>query len=67
MTKELSLHELDDQCVELLPARETLTYHSYCYCCPSYYTNIWATNSSLALNVASPYATAQSAAYQIIG
>jgi hypothetical protein len=66
MNKELTLNELDDQSVELLPARETLYYHSYCYCCPSYYTNIWASNQSLAFNVDSPYAFAQSAAYQVV-
>jgi hypothetical protein len=63
---ELTLEELDEQRVELLPARETLSYHSYGYCCPSYYTSVWASNQSLAFNVGSPHAYASSAALQSI-
>jgi hypothetical protein len=59
MTKEITLNELNDECVELLPARETLTY-SYL---PSFFN--WQ-NASVALNVNSPFATAQSAAYQFV-
>jgi hypothetical protein len=66
MGKELTLRELDDQRVELLPARETLNYHSYGYCCPSYYANVWASNQSIALNLGSAYSTAQSAAFQTV-
>ncbi len=62
MTNELSLRELDDERVELLPARETLYFHGH-----SNWANIVASNSSLALNAASVYAYAQSAAVQTIG
>ena len=61
MNKELTLNELNDECVELLPARETLTY-SYHF--PTHW--VWAGNSAISLNVNSPFATAQSAAYQFV-
>jgi hypothetical protein len=66
MKAELTLGELDEQRVELLPARETLSYHSYGYCSPSYYASVWASNQSLAFNVGSPYGYAESAALQSI-
>ncbi len=64
MNTELTLSELDDQRVELLPARETLNYYNYGCCCPSYYASVWASNQSIALNVDSARSFAQSAAVQ---
>jgi hypothetical protein len=61
MRRELTIAELEDERTDLLPARETLSYGG---------NNNWATivasNSSLALNAASLYAVANSAAYQTI-
>ncbi len=59
MRKELTHHELDGQQVELLPARETLAFNTN-------WANVVATNSSLALNAASIYSTANSFAGQAI-
>lgn len=59
MTKELALWELDDEQIELLPARETLSFHNN-------WANIWASNTSVALNAASFHSHAYSAAYQSI-
>ncbi len=59
MRKELSLYELEDQRVELLPARETL-FLNYNW------ANVIASNSSLALNAASLFSSAKSAAVQTI-
>jgi hypothetical protein len=64
MRKELTISELDDQRVELLPARETLHFHSKCGCCCS---SIWASNSALAFNVNSYYADATAVAVQNVG
>ncbi len=60
MDKELSLAELDDQSVELLPDRETLFFNSYNW------ANVMASNSSLALNVAALGSSANSIAVQTI-
>lgn len=60
MHKELSLAELDDQSVELLPDRETLFFNSYNW------ANVMATNSSMALNVAALGSSANSMAVQTI-
>ena len=60
MRKHLTLTELDEQHVELLPARETLNWGN------TNVANILASNSSLALNAASVYANAQSGAWQAI-
>jgi hypothetical protein len=59
MAEELALWELDNEQLELLPARETLTFHNN-------WANIWASNTSVALNAASVYSNAYSAAYQNI-
>lgn len=60
MRKELTTSELDDQRVELLPARETLNFRGWRG------VNIFASNASLAFNAASYYSTAASAAVQTI-
>jgi hypothetical protein len=61
MRKELTIAELEGERTDLLPARETLSYGG---------NNNWATivasNSSLALNAASLFASANSAAVQTI-
>lgn len=59
MRAELSFEELDGQQVDLLPARETLYFHGN-------WANLVASNSSLALNAASVFASARSAALQSI-
>ncbi|MDT4906287.1 MAG: hypothetical protein QOF92_4453 [Pseudonocardiales bacterium] len=56
---ELSIRELDDERIELLPARETLNFHSN-------WANVWASNSSMALNAASYHSFAHSAAWQSV-
>ena len=56
MTAELSFSELDLVQAELLPAREALAFANW--------ANVYANNSSLALNAASFYSAANSAAYQ---
>lgn len=60
MRRELTIAELDTEQTELLPARETLTFGN------TNWANIVASNSSMALNAASLYAVANSAAYQSI-
>jgi hypothetical protein len=59
MQEELSMHELEDERIDLLPARETLHFHAN-------WASVVASNSSLALNAASVYSSAHSAAYQSI-
>ena len=46
MRKELTFAELEAESAELLPSRETLTFHSN-------WANVYANNSSMALNAAS--------------
>ena len=58
--RELSFAELDSERTELLPTRETLTYGN------TNWANVVASNSSMALNAASLYAVANSAAGQTI-
>jgi hypothetical protein len=58
MREELTISELDDQRVELLPARETLYVRGR--------VHIWAYNSALAFNVASIQSSADAAAVQSI-
>lgn len=62
MRNVLTLAELETEHTELLPTRETLTF--------GFGNNNWAaihaTNSSMALNAASLYAVANSAAVQTI-
>ena len=60
MRKELTISELDAQLIELLPARETLNVFG------NNWAAVYASNSSLALNAASVYATANSTAVQQI-
>lgn len=57
MRKELTFEEIDSQQVELLPARETLSGN---------FANIWASNTSMAINAASLGSVATSAAVQSI-
>ena len=59
MRKELTLSELDGQQVELLPARETLFFNFN-------WANVYATNSSMALNAGTYFSHASSAALQSI-
>jgi hypothetical protein len=60
MRRELTIAELDTEQTELLPTRETLTFGN------TNWATIVASNSSMALNAASLYAVANSAAYQSI-
>lgn len=57
--RKLTVEELDSQQVELLPAKETLTFHSNA-------ASVLASNTSFAMNVASWNASAASAAVQTI-
>lgn len=59
MRKELTLTELDSQHADLLPERETLSFNTN-------WANVFASNSSLALNAASIYSAANSTAVQQI-
>jgi hypothetical protein len=61
MRKELTFIELDSEQVELLPARDTLTFFGN-----QNWASIYATNSSMALNAASVYSSASSQAVQQI-
>ena len=65
MRKELTFEELDSQQAELLPARETLS-HGGSWGGSSNFANIYANNSSLALNAGSYCSQAHSAAYQSV-
>lgn len=56
----LTLHDVASESAELLPTRETLDFIHVNY------ANVWASNSSLALNAASFFAVANSAAVQNI-
>jgi hypothetical protein len=58
MREELTISELDDQRVELLPARETLHHFGV--------VNIWASNSALAFNVNTIQSAATATAAQAI-
>lgn len=57
MPDELTPRELDAERVELLPSRETLFLDSN-------WAGVYATNTSLALNAATAFSAANSAAYQ---
>ncbi|WP_426228704.1 hypothetical protein [Pseudarthrobacter sp. DSP2-3-2b1] len=59
MMKELSVHELESQEVELLPSRETLWFDTNI-------ASVYATNSSLALNAGSFFSDAHSVALQSV-
>jgi hypothetical protein len=59
MRHVLSITELESEHTELLPTRETLTFNNN-------WAAIYASNSSMALNAASLFATANSAAVQTI-
>jgi hypothetical protein len=59
MHNELTLAELDSEMVALLPPKETLFFNWN-------YASIYASNSSLALNAASAWSQANSAAVQNI-
>ncbi|WP_154674177.1 hypothetical protein [Nakamurella lactea] len=56
----LTLRELSTESAELLPTRETLDFIHVNY------ANVWASNSSLALNAASLFSLANSSAAQVI-
>lgn len=60
MRNVLTIAELETEHTELLPTRETLSYGN------TNWAAIYASNSSLALNAASVYAVANSAAVQTI-
>jgi hypothetical protein len=60
MAREISIQELDEQRVEMLPRRETLGYFKINK------AFIYATNQALALNAASYNATAVADAQQYI-
>ena len=59
MRNALSITELESEHTELLPTRETLAFNNN-------WAAIYASNSSMALNAASLFATANSAAVQTI-
>ena len=59
MHEDLTFGELDHQSAELLPARETLYLNHN-------WANVYASNSSLALNAATLFSSAQSAAFQTV-
>ncbi|MBO0882522.1 MAG: hypothetical protein J2P17_19755 [Mycobacterium sp.] len=59
MRNEISTVELDTEYVELLPERETLFFNNN-------WANIYASNSSIALNAGSLLANAQSVANQTV-
>ena len=59
MRNALSITEPESEHTELLPTRETLTFNNN-------WAAIYASNSSMALNAASLFATANSAAVQTI-
>jgi hypothetical protein len=61
MMKELTVQELEGQNVELLPSRETLYLFG-----GTNYADIWASNTSLAMNAGSFLSTAHSAAFQSV-
>ncbi len=58
--RELSFTELDSERTELLPTRETLSWGN------TNWANIAASNSSMALNAATLWSAANSAAYQSV-
>lgn len=57
-----SADELDSEFAEMLPERETLHFHGGNF----NWANVYASNSSMALNVASLFANAQSQANQVV-
>lgn len=59
MHGELTFRELDDERIDLLPARETLFFNAN-------WANVWASNSSMALNAASYFSNAHSTALQSV-
>lgn len=61
MRKELTFAELDSERVELLPARETLSYYS-----SQNWAAVYASSSSAAFNIASHSSSATSAAMQSV-
>ncbi|NPC41542.1 hypothetical protein [Nocardioides sp. zg-1230] len=58
--RELSFAELDTERTELLPIRETLIFGN------TNFANVWATNSSMAVNAATFGSLAHSEAWQAI-
>jgi hypothetical protein len=56
---DLTFAELDTELVSLLPSKETLFFNTN-------WSNIYASNSSVALNAATAFSVAKSAAYQSI-
>jgi hypothetical protein len=57
--QEITFSELDTEMVTMLPSKETLFFNVN-------WANIYASNSSMALNAASAWSSAKSAAYQSI-
>ena len=59
MRNVLSIAELETEHTELLPSRETLAFNNN-------WANVFASNSSMALNAATFHSLANSAAYQAV-
>lgn len=59
MRNVLSIAELETEHTELLPSRETLAFNNN-------WANVFASNSSMALNAATLHSLANSAAYQAV-
>lgn len=60
MSKDITLAELHDQAVELLPERAALSSWG------PHWANVYASNSALALNAGSYHSHAHAGAYQLI-
>jgi hypothetical protein len=56
----ITMSELETQSVELLPEKETLWFSNN-------WANVYANNSSLALNAATLYSSATATSTQVIG
>jgi hypothetical protein len=55
----ITMSELETQSVELLPEKETLWFNAN-------YANVYASNSSLALNAATLLSSASATSYQVV-
>jgi hypothetical protein len=65
MRTELTLAELEEQDVELLPPRAALGYYGHKGCC-NRWVSVYATNQALAMNVGSHFSNAVANANQNI-
>lgn len=59
MRTDFTMQELETESAELLPRRETLSYRSN-------WANVYASNSSMAINAASYFSNAHSNALQAV-